>query len=50
MQALFVLTTNAQDWFIEHGFSPCELSDLPATRAQDYDNSRRSQALLKTLK
>lgn len=49
MSALFVLTTNAQDWFSEHGFTPCEISQLPAARTQNYDKSRRSQALKKTL-
>lgn len=49
MSALFALTTSAQDWFAEHGFTPCELSDLPAERTKNYDNSRGSHALIKTL-
>ncbi len=50
MSALFVLTTTAQDWFIEHGFTPCELADLPPERIKNHDNSRGSHALVKTLK
>jgi len=49
MNALFVLTTSAQDWFSEHGFAACEISALPAARTEQYDNSRGSHTLIKTL-
>ena len=50
MSALFVLTTSAQDWFIEHGFSACEITDLPAARRASYDNDRGSRAWLKAVR
>ena len=49
MSALFVLTTNAQDWFVEHGFTSCEIADLPAERRASYDENRGSHAWLKSL-
>ncbi len=49
MSALFVLTTTAQDWFMEHGFTACPVTDLPAERQANYDKDRGSLAWLKAL-
>jgi len=48
-QQLFVLTTAAQDWFVEHGFKPCKLSELPADKQASYDKERGSRALRKII-
>ncbi len=48
-QKLFVLTTHATHWFIEHGFSEASLSDLPKLKQDLYNYKRRSKAFIKTL-
>ena len=47
--SLFVLTTATQDWFIERGFTPCTIDDLPSDKASSYDTQRGSQPLTKAL-
>lgn len=46
---LFVLTTHATHWFIEHGFSEISLSELPKSKQDLYNYKRRSKAFMKTL-
>jgi len=46
---IFVLTTATQDWFIERGFSPCSIDDLPTDKKINYDKQRGSQPLIKAL-
>lgn len=48
MARLFVLTTQATHWFIEHGFAEASVDDLPATKQALYNYHRRSKVLLKT--
>jgi amino-acid N-acetyltransferase len=48
-EKLFVLTTHATHWFIEHGFSEASLSDLPKLKQDLYNYKRRSKAFIKTL-
>lgn len=48
-QKLFVLTTHATHWFIEHGFSEASLSDLPKLKQDLYNYKRRSKVFIKTL-
>ncbi|MDP1558783.1 MAG: amino-acid N-acetyltransferase [Nitrosomonas sp.] len=48
-QNLFVLTTSATHWFIEHGFKEVTLSELPQEKLGLYNYQRRSKVLLKSL-
>jgi amino-acid N-acetyltransferase len=49
LDKLFVLTTRATHWFIEHGFAEVELAQLPFARQALYNYQRRSKVLLKRL-
>ena len=44
---LFVLTTRATHWFIEHGFTDAAVDDLPAQKQALYNYQRRSKVLVK---
>ena len=46
---LFVLTTHATHWFIEHGFSQATPAELPKTKQNLYNYQRRSKVLIKRL-
>lgn len=46
---LFVLTTHATHWFIEHGFSQATPAELPKTKQNLYNYQRRSKVLIKHL-
>ncbi|WP_193162171.1 amino-acid N-acetyltransferase [Microbulbifer hainanensis] len=46
---LFVLTTQTEHWFIEHGFRQVSVQDLPATRQSLYNIQRNSRILRKRL-
>lgn len=45
-QQLFVLTTHTSHWFIEHGFTPGNLEELPIERQQLYNYQRNSKLLV----
>jgi amino-acid N-acetyltransferase len=47
--ALFALTTQTRDWFIEHGFRDAELAELPAPKQALYNYQRNSKVLIKPL-
>ena len=47
IKRLFVLTTRAAHWFIEHGFSASEVDELPAAKQAMYNWQRRSKILFK---
>lgn len=49
LNKLFVLTTQAEHWFLENGFSECELEDLPVEKKQLYNYQRKSRVLVKQL-
>ncbi len=49
MQGLFVLTTHTTHWFIEHGFRPARVEELPVERQAIYNAQRNSKVLLKSL-
>lgn len=49
LKQLFVLTTRAAHWFIEHGFAEASLSMLPARKQALYNYQRRSKVLAKML-
>lgn len=49
LSRLFVLTTKAPHWFVEHGFEASTIDALPVTRRTLYNNQRNSAVLIKTL-
>lgn len=49
LKKLFVLTTRTAHWFVEHGFSAAELSDLPNQKQAIYNLQRNSKAFIKQL-
>jgi len=49
LDRLFALTTEAQHWFLERGFRPGRLEDLPVSRRKSTDRRRRSKVLIKAL-
>lgn len=48
-RALFALTTHTSHWFLEHGFTPGSLNDLPKERGDGYNHARNSKILVKLL-
>lgn len=46
---MFVLTTRAEDWFLERGFVPASIDDLPVSRQVLYNYQRNSKVLIKEL-
>lgn len=48
-QDLFALTTQARDWFLEHGFEDADLDDLPTPKQAMYNYNRNSKVLKKKL-
>jgi len=49
LRTLFVLTTKTSHWFIERGFRPGGLSDLPQQKQALYNWKRKSLVYVKTL-
>ena len=49
LEKIFVLTTQSSHWFLERGFLPAVLSDLPQKKQVNYNQTRRSQVLVKQL-
>ncbi len=49
IETLFALTTHTSHWFVEHGFSPGTVEDLPVTRRDAYNADRNSHVLVKRL-
>lgn len=47
---LFVLTTRAEHWFVEHGFVETDVDELPSGKRQMYNYQRRSIILAKKLR
>ncbi len=48
LKKLFVLTTQAEHWFLERGFSECTLDDLPVEKQDLYNYQRKSRVLMRT--
>lgn len=46
MKAVYVLTTQAADWFYQLGFRDSSVDELPRARRKRYDAQRRSRVLL----
>ena len=49
LKKLFVLTTRAAHWFLERGFKPASVEQLPKEKRGLYNWQRRSQVYEKTL-
>ncbi|MEX2961729.1 amino-acid N-acetyltransferase [Microbulbifer sp. TYP-18] len=49
VDALYVLTTQAEHWFVEQGFTVAAVQDLPAARKSLYNIQRNSRVLQKRL-
>lgn len=49
LKRLFVLTTRAAHWFIEHGFTEASVHELPEAKRELYNYQRRSKVLVKPL-
>ena len=47
VKRLFVRTTQTLHWFMERGFIPCEIDELPAAMRAAYDFRRNSKLLYK---
>jgi amino-acid N-acetyltransferase len=46
---LFILTTHAEHWFLDHGFENAEITDLPGEKKVLYNYKRNSKVLIKNL-
>lgn len=49
LKALCVLTTQTAHWFIEHGFTSAEISDLPMAKQVLYNYQRKAKVFKKML-
>lgn len=49
IKQLFLLTTQTAHWFIEQGFAPGNLSDLPIARQSLYNYQRNSKIFVKNI-
>jgi len=47
---VIVLTTQTAHWFLERGFQPIAIADLPIKKQQMYNYQRNSKAFVKTIK
>lgn len=49
LKKLFVLTTQTAQWFVEKGFAPAKLDQLPSKKQQLYNYQRSSKIFIKSL-
>jgi amino-acid N-acetyltransferase len=49
IEKLFVLTTRTAHWFIERGYAPADVDELPVKKKELYNWQRRSKVFVKTL-
>lgn len=49
LNRLFALTTHTEHWFIERGFAPASVNDLPQEKRVNYNNERASKVFVKQL-
>jgi amino-acid N-acetyltransferase len=49
IERLFVLTTRTAHWFIEQGFVPAQLDELPVAKRALYNYRRNSKVFIKPL-
>lgn len=50
IERLFVLTTRAAHWFLERGFQPAEVDDLPVARKAMYNYQRNSRVFVRDVR
>jgi len=50
LKKVIVLTTQTAHWFLERGFEPIAISDLPPKKQQMYNYQRKSKAFIKQLR
>lgn len=50
LKKVIVLTTQTAHWFLERGFEPIAINDLPAKKQQMYNYQRKSKAFIKLLR
>ena len=48
-KSLFALTTQTQEWFVSHGFTPADVESLPSSKQSLYNWQRGSAVLQKPL-
>jgi len=46
MKKVFVLTTEATDWFLSHGFRTVSINEIPEERQKTYNSKRNSRILM----
>ncbi len=46
---VFVLSTQTMEWFIEHGYSPVDVDELPPSRKAVYNYQRKSKIYMKKI-
>lgn len=49
LKKLFVLTTQTAQWFVEKGFAPAKLDQLPSKKQQLYNYQRNSKIFIKPI-
>lgn len=49
IKRLFVRSTQTMHWFVERGFTPCEIGDLPEALKSAYNYQRNSKVLFKDI-
>ncbi|MGQ0618645.1 MAG: amino-acid N-acetyltransferase [Panacagrimonas sp.] len=49
LKRIFALTTHTPHWFLEHGFIPGRIEELPVERQRMYNYQRNSAVLVKSL-
>ena len=49
MNKVIVLTTQTAHWFLERGFTPIEIAELPIKKQEMYNYQRNSKAFRKQL-
>lgn len=47
IQRLYVRSTQTVHWFVERGFTPCSIEDLPEPMRSAYNHERKSKVLFK---
>ena len=48
--SLFVLSTQAMQWFMERGFREVGIDELPLSRRTVYNHKRRSKVYMKNIR
>ena len=49
LKKIFVLTTQAEHWFLQRGFSECSLDDIPVEKQDLYNYQRKSRVMIRII-